>query len=171
MPIFKQIDELLSGRKTETRRLVKPGEILETFVENGVEVSRVMTAKGREKYRTGKPYPIIPRMFQPALKSHKVVFHAIRQELLHAIDETGATNEGVANVDAYRDLWGAINGPRSWDKNPPVFVYRFVVLSIEELNPVLAAFRVGFEQAMRGETMPIATLWDDFDEQPAPCGE
>ena len=53
---------------------------------------------------------------------------AIRQERLQDITEADAKAEGVADVEAYRALWQAINGKTPgarWDANPTVFVLEF----------------------------------------------
>ncbi len=50
---------------------------------------------------------------------------AVRVERLHDIDDAGARAEGVADREAYRVLWSAINGAESWDANPWVWVVGF----------------------------------------------
>jgi hypothetical protein len=71
----------------------------------------------------------------------------IRREPLQAITEadaiaegckgrtvyTGYTNEDTVDYDMtprdeYRDLWNSINGPKSWDLNPDVWVLTFEVV-------------------------------------------
>ena len=54
---------------------------------------------------------------------------AIREERLQVIPPDDARREGVESVEAYRELWASINGPRSWDKNPTVYVYTFVCIT------------------------------------------
>jgi hypothetical protein len=49
----------------------------------------------------------------------------IRQEPLQAISEADAIAEGVQSVADYRTLWESINGARSWDTNPSVWVITF----------------------------------------------
>ena len=79
----------------------------------------------RVKYETGRPYAIVPKMYQPALTTHKVVFGSIRLERLQAITEADARAEGVGSVDEYAMLWNLINTKRGtrWEDNPWVFVY------------------------------------------------
>lgn len=71
---------------------------------------------------------------------------AVRVERLQDISEADALAEGIAQVvrdklpvqqcgeydgidvdpvDLYRDIWESINGPGSWDANPPVIVIEF----------------------------------------------
>lgn len=64
------------------------------------------------------------RGFQPL----RIRILAIRQERLQDISEADAKAEGVADVEAYRALWQAINGKTPgarWDANPTVFVLEF----------------------------------------------
>ena len=162
--IFKQIDEILSGQKTQTRRVVKPGEGM-------YEASLALTAAGNVKWAVGKTYAVVPKRGLPGVWWKRVgtvalthngmhEYHypsnpdaaaialpvtraelekrgfqplririlAIRQERLQDITEADAKAEGVADVEAYRALWQAINGKTPgarWDANPTVFVLEF----------------------------------------------
>ena len=52
----------------------------------------------------------------------------VRKERLQAIDHADALAEGMAGADAvddYARLWDQINGKRSWDSNPWVWVVTF----------------------------------------------
>lgn len=53
---------------------------------------------------------------------------SVRVERLHDIDDAGARREGVADREAFRALWCNINGARSWDVNPWVWVVEFEVV-------------------------------------------
>lgn len=46
-------------------------------------------------------------------------------EQLQWINEAGAFAEGVGCLAEYRELWGKINGPLSWGRNPWVWVVTF----------------------------------------------
>jgi hypothetical protein len=58
---------------------------------------------------------------------------AVRCERLQEIDDRDAMREGVsptgdssgAHVEAFKDLWGKINGAGSWESNPWVWVVSF----------------------------------------------
>src|SRR6056297_1461261 len=56
MPIFKQVDEIISGAKTQTRRVVKPGEELhrDSWCGDAVvnTLSMPMPPKYKPRYRT-----------------------------------------------------------------------------------------------------------------------
>ena len=151
--IFKQVDEILSGQKTQTRRVVKPGEGM-------YEASLALTAAGNVKWAVGKTYAVVPKRGLPGVwwsdlylgsVSHPLVIEkpdaatqayrietgwrplririlAIRQGRLQDITEADAKAEGVADVAAYRELWESINGKTPgarWDANPTVFVLEF----------------------------------------------
>ena len=166
--IFKQIDEILSGQKTQTRRVVKPGEGM-------YEASLALTAAGNVKWAVGKTYAVVPKRglpgvwwrpvdggvellhehpewpaFREGLNTSRATWRlalenlkalgfrplriritAIRQERLQDITEADAKAEGVADVEAYRALWQAINGKTPgarWDANPMVWVLTFEVV-------------------------------------------
>lgn len=61
--IFKQWFDILQGRKTQTRRLVKPGE------EIGWRNSSVFvcTPAGRMKWAVGRTYAVVPKRGEPAI--------------------------------------------------------------------------------------------------------
>lgn len=137
--IFKQVDEILSGQKTQTRRVVKPGEGM-------YEASLALTAAGNVKWAVGKTYAVVPKRGMPGVwwtdqygisgeiltpKSRRLLSEAkypisrlvekgwhplriritaIRQERLQDITEADAKAEGVADVAAYCELWESING-------------------------------------------------------------
>ena len=58
--IFKQIDVILSGQKTQTRRVVKPGEGM-------YEASLALTAAGNVKWAVGKTYAVVPKRGLPGV--------------------------------------------------------------------------------------------------------
>ena len=168
--IFKQVDEILSGQKTQTRRVVKPGEEPNRWFTDGPDDDRICEVVHqtnrmaiRTKWAIGHTYAVVPKRGQPgmiwienwadgtttpdgtfsAMSCHKenrkyftengwrplrIRITAIRQERLQAITEADAKAEGVADVEAYRALWQAINGKTPgarWDANPTVFVLEF----------------------------------------------
>jgi hypothetical protein len=47
----------------------------------------------------------------------------VRVERAQGISDADAIMEGFASVGAFADLWVEINGQKSWDENPWVFVY------------------------------------------------
>jgi hypothetical protein len=73
--IIKQWKQVLSGEKTQTRRLVREGEY--TWIGGGysnpddslmqLSYTEIRGANGRIRFQQGKTYPMIPRMMLPAL--------------------------------------------------------------------------------------------------------
>lgn len=67
--IFKQIDELLSGRKTQTRRVCKPDEIVNLWRLNGDNDPTIneVVVRGRSKWVVNRTYAVVPKRGQPAV--------------------------------------------------------------------------------------------------------
>lgn len=83
--IFKQVDEILSGQKTQTRRVVKPGEGM-------YEASLALTAAGNVKWAVGKTYAVVPKRGLPGVWWRPVDGGV---ELLHEHPEWPAFREGL----------------------------------------------------------------------------
>lgn len=127
--IFRQVEEIRSGRKTQTRRVCKPDHSLENGPAvrcPGVYVWRPEIDYLRKHWIIGQEYAAVPKMYHPAFGRVRIT--AILQERLHDITEADAIAEGVASVAEYRDLWESINGKTKgarWADNPLVWVLSF----------------------------------------------
>jgi hypothetical protein len=67
-----------------------------------------------------------PSIYMPRWASRlTLAVESVRVERLHDIGDAGARAEGVADREAYRALWSEINGAKSWDANPWVWVVQF----------------------------------------------
>lgn len=142
--IFKQINEILTGKKTQTRRIAKPSESwakalsltivgkgsggwLETsplYASNPVtNIASVYSGK-RVKWRVGNTYAIVPKRGAAGI-GQRIQIDALRLEYLQSITEADAQAEGVASVEEYKALWNSINGANSWNENPLVWVITF----------------------------------------------
>ena len=74
--IFKQIDEILSGQKTQTRRVVKPGEGM-------YEASLALTAAGNVKWAVWKTYAVVPKRGLPGVWWKRVGTVALTHNGMH----------------------------------------------------------------------------------------
>jgi hypothetical protein len=129
--IFKQVNEVLDGRKTQTRRVVNATEsgsrALFTATSRTLwAINEVRGASGKLKWQVGRTYAIVPKRGAPAIPDARIRLTAIRQEHLHNITEADARAEGVASVAEYRALWESINVAGSWEADPRVWVLSFV---------------------------------------------
>jgi hypothetical protein len=154
--IFKQIDEILSGQKTQTRRVCKPDETWDgdSGPHGQIDIITVCSG-GRVKWEVGRTYAVVPKRGQPAVwwkqangrvyqqsdtylhlvgegyREARIRITAIRREPLQSITELDARAEGVASVGVYRDLWASINGKTKgarWADSPDVWVLTFEVV-------------------------------------------
>lgn len=92
--IFRQIEEIKNGIKTQTRRVVKPGE-------NPVWVRGSIYAvkkNGRRLHTIGASRAIVPKRGQPGLTTHRIRILSIRQERLQDITPEDAIAEGLVEV-------------------------------------------------------------------------
>jgi len=147
--IFRQIDEILDGRKTQTRRTCKPGEVLDKLYIPGFGTVPAVWVNDRLKWVVGRTYAIQPKRGAPGIKTHRIQITGIRQERLQDISEEDALAEGVSGmrveetgnivdgyefgivlgsaIDAYRELWDSINTRKGvrWEDNPLCWVIEF----------------------------------------------
>lgn len=145
--IMKQKEATRSGAKTETRRVVKPGETWDA------ERQAVLLPSGRVKWRVGGEYSVVPKMYGKTFGRIRIT--AIEHQQLHEIDDAGSLREGILAVPfsmtvtesycnevqvknywptprmAYEALWEYINGKSKkyrWRANPSVWVLRYEYL-------------------------------------------
>ena len=104
------LEQVLSGKKTQTRRRINPGR--------------------RFLYRPGKSYSVQPSRTQAGVARIEVV--NIRQEPLGEMTHEDALAEGFASVDEYRMLWLEQYG--TFDPEELVWVIEFKLLPEEASN-------------------------------------
>lgn len=122
--IFRQIDEIRDRRKTQTRRVRKPGH-----GSSGRADGTELTITEAAGHSVGKSYAIVPKRGHKAIPDGRIRITRIRCEQVQEITEADARAEGVESVAAYRALWDSINGKTKgarWQDNPFVWVYEFV---------------------------------------------
>lgn len=126
--IFKQVYEVLSGRKTQTRRLEKSGDFMTPSgnIVYGESINTTLIPR----FVVGKEYPAQPGRGKKA--AGRIRITEIRNERLQAISEADAIAEGVENIETYRNLWDSIydgQPQKQWDANPMVWVITFEVVT------------------------------------------
>lgn len=136
-------EAILKGQKTQTRRIVKPGETCGPRLIGLPETPQnrlVRAANGRLKWYTGGTYAVQPGRGKPGIGRIRIT--RIRQELLHDVTDEDAVAEGCQPGEwhslsggrtkarhtaryAFKRLWIQINGPGAWAANPEVWVLEF----------------------------------------------
>src|SRR5690606_27999826 len=150
--IFKQIAEVLSGRKTMTQRIVQDGEMC-TYscgevltrhpsmnvidghlqsapcpafqVPEGRQIMSVLGKSGRWTVRVGGINGIVPKRGQKGVRYIRVT--SIQQPHVQEMRLLHAIAEGVNRVGEYQRLWDTINDSKGkrWADNTKVWRYRF----------------------------------------------
>jgi hypothetical protein len=129
---------ILTGAKTQTRRIVKP-EIAHKC-PYGVAGDTLWVREAWQKlgdeyiYRASVPGGLSEvGLWKPSIH---MVREACRLELkildtwiepLNSISDADALAEGVPDARAFKSLWRIIHGQKSWDLNPDVWVIEFEV--------------------------------------------
>lgn len=135
--IFRQWQQVLDGTKTQTRRAVKPGQfesgrqVIGGYLQHTAETTSIRYQSAinrpvRDLYRVGNSYAVVPKRCESSVGRIKIC--SLRAEFLQEITEADARSEGVESVEAYRQLWGSINGKTKgarWEDNPFVWVITF----------------------------------------------
>lgn len=109
--IFRHtLEQVLSGKKTQTRRRIKPDR--------------------RFPYHAGKSYSVQPGRAQSGVARIEIL--AVRQQSLGKMTHEDALAEGFANVSDYRQLWVKQYG--GFDPEESVWVIEFKLLPEEKAN-------------------------------------
>lgn len=111
------IDKVLSGEKTQTRRLVKPGQ--EFFPADMGDDAAVMH-KGFSAYRlvyeVGKTYAIQPGRGKAAVARLRIT--GIRRVDARDIDPRDAQAEGFVSATHFMLLWTKMHDPEHYKRYP-----------------------------------------------------
>lgn len=99
------IDLVLSGRKTRTSRLVKPGDAAVPGADGSIEA---VTLNGRDKYRVGKTYAVQPGRGKPAVARIRLL--SIERKVVAKATNEDAKAEGYDSREAFFETWRSIHG-------------------------------------------------------------
>lgn len=136
---YQQVLDLF---KTQTRRLVKPGEWCKREIINHLTLSSwdgdihsVLTKKGHLKWKVGRTYAVQPGRGKKSVG--RILITGIRRERLRDISMYDIECEGVVigrHDETYKrfgELWNSIHtksGTR-WQDNPDVWVLEFELVT------------------------------------------
>ncbi|MFQ3567608.1 MAG: ASCH domain-containing protein [Aggregatilineales bacterium] len=109
------LQQVLSGDKRQTRRLIKPGQQL-------AEDGRAILNGQRAVYQVGRTYAVQPSGRQKAVA--RIVLTGLRKERVSAISEADARAEGFPSREAFLAMWRVIHGEDA-DLNCDVWVFEF----------------------------------------------
>ena len=116
--------KVLSGQKTQTRRLARDNDRLWTAeVEDGTP-DKVLWRGSRVKWRTGRSYAVQPGRGKHAVARIRLL--DIRYQLLGHVTEAEARAEGFRSLDEFERTWTSIHGRLKIDQ--PVWVLEFRLL-------------------------------------------
>lgn len=138
--IFRETwEQVFDGSKTETRRLLLPGDTLYFDDHRGIKVfewlsldpqgehRRIMrpsmiSRNGRMIYKVGAPRSIQTGRGVMAIGHYTIA--ALGCEWLQDITEPGAIREGMRSRDHFIQTWGKLwqGTGKDWADNPPVAV-------------------------------------------------
>jgi hypothetical protein len=99
------LERVLSGAKTATSRLVKPGESAEYADDARIEAVKT---HGRDKYRVGKIYAVQPSRNEPAVARIRLL--GIKRQRVSETSAEEAKMEGFDSREAFFAQWRDIHG-------------------------------------------------------------
>ena len=110
------LDKVICGEKSQTRRLVKSGESLDSTG------NRVTLRNNRTLYEIGKTYAVQPNRGKKAVA--RIRLTAVRREPVAVISEKDARAEGFTSSEEFLTTWRSIHG-QSADLQQEVWVLEF----------------------------------------------
>ncbi len=117
---------VVQEEKTQTRRLVKPGEVARRGRYNRIEA---IVTNGRVKWQVGKTYAVQPGRGQAQIA--RIVLTRIRSECLSRISTADAIAEGFGNRRDFLNAWQHIHGPGSVNLRVWVLEFKLEAVSLD----------------------------------------
>jgi hypothetical protein len=97
--------QVLSGDKTKTSRLINPHDSAVTGKDGKIEA---VLNNGRDKYRVGKTYAVQPGRGKPAVGRIRLL--GIERKVVSETNKTEAKQEGYASRQEFFAQWDEIHG-------------------------------------------------------------
>lgn len=113
------LEQVLSGRKQQTRRLIKSGESLG-------KNTTIIKENGRILYEVGKTYAVQPNRGKKSVT--RILMTGIRREQVGDISHADAVAEGFSSREDFLTTWRAIHGQDA-DLAREVWVFEFKLAS------------------------------------------
>lgn len=101
---------ILQGQKTQTRRLVKDGDVALRGRYNRIEA---VIINGRKKWWVGKTYAVQPGRGEQQIARIRLL--AINRQKVSQISQTDAQAEGFSNKQEFLLTWAHIHGDEKFD--------------------------------------------------------
>lgn len=141
----KNAQKVMNGTKTQTRRLCREGDEVDTRTEgDGKPIIDSVYSANKRKWQVGRTYSVQPGRGKPGIG--KVFLKSIRRERVFDITEEDAKAEGAEHITpsailhpfnhtpisgykaGFRQLWDSIYGAGNFDTGPMVWALEFEVL-------------------------------------------
>lgn len=104
------LEQVLSGEKTETIRPVKPGDVAVVGDDGKIEA---VVGNGRDKYRVGKTYAVVPARGKPQVARIRLL--GIQRRKVSETTLKEAKLEGSASVEDFFKVWREAYGESKLD--------------------------------------------------------
>lgn len=115
------LEQVISGQKSQTRRLAKPDEVLH-------DQSRVMKGK-RVLYEVGRSYAVQPNRGKKSVA--RIVLTGLKKEPVSKISDADAQAEGYKTRAEFLTAWRTIHGKNA-DLNAEVWVLAFKLQTVDD---------------------------------------
>lgn len=116
------LQNVLAGKKTQTRRLAREGERLVVKPTPEGDVTVIETAAKRVMYQTGRTYAVQPGRGKKAVARMRIT--DLKCECVEDVTLQGARAEGYPSRQAFLDVWHDIYGKEA-DLSVKVWVISF----------------------------------------------
>ena len=104
------LEQVLSGEKTATSRIAKAGEVAVMGDDGLIEA---VVASGRDKYRVGKTYAVLPARGKPQVARIRLL--GIKRQKVSETSLEEAKLEGSTSREGFFETWRTVHGEGKLD--------------------------------------------------------